>query len=177
MNYSEITEEEVSGYWDENADLWAEYVRKGWDAYREYLNNPAFLKFIGDLNGKTVLDAGCGEGYNTRILAKSGAQVVGVDISQRMIELARQEEKREPLGIGYGVASFSKLSLFDDASFDTVVSFMAMTDGPDYEGALKEIFGVLRKKGELFFDPRNHRIPISRPVPMFEHERTSHSAR
>lgn len=39
-------------------------VRKGWDAYREHFNNPAFFEFIGDLSDKTVLDAGCGEGYN-----------------------------------------------------------------------------------------------------------------
>jgi len=151
MSYSEITEGEVTRYWDENADLWTEHVRKGWDAYREHFNNPAFLKFIGNLNGKRVLDAGCGEGYNTRILARRGAQVVGVDISQRMVELARQEEQREPLGNRYEVASFSDLSLFEDKSFDIVVSFMALMDSPDYEGALREFFRVLRKKGKLFF--------------------------
>lgn len=151
MNYSEITEEEVARYWDENADLWAEHVRKGWDAYREHFNNPAFLKFIGDLNGRRVLDAGCGEGYNTRILARRGTQVVGVDISQRLVELARQIEQKEPLGIRYDVASFSELSLFDNASFDAIVSFMALMDSPDYEGAIKEFHRVLRGKGELFF--------------------------
>ena len=65
MNHSEIPEQQVARYWDKNANLWADHVRKGWDAYREYFNNPAFFAFIGDLSGKTVLDAGCGEGYNT----------------------------------------------------------------------------------------------------------------
>jgi len=36
------------------------------------MNNPAFLAFVGDLRGKQVLDAGCGEGYNTRLLARQG---------------------------------------------------------------------------------------------------------
>lgn len=148
---SKISEEEVARYWNKNADLWTEHVRKGWDAYREYYNNPAFLKFIGNLRRKTVLDAGCGEGYNTRILARNGAQMVGVDISQRMIEFARQEEQREPLGIRYEIASFSDLSLFDQASFDVVVSFMAIMDGHDYESAIREFFRVLRGKGDLFF--------------------------
>ena len=151
MKHSEIPEEEVAGYWDENANLWANHVRKGWDAYREYFNNPAFFAFMGDLSGKTVLDVGCGEGYNTRLLAKSGARMTGVDISERMIELARQEEQREPLGIRYEVASFSDLSLFDDVSFDAVVSSMALMDGPDFEVAAKEIFRVLRPGGELVF--------------------------
>jgi len=151
MGRSEITEDEVAGYWDGNADLWTEQVRKGWDTFREYFNNPAFLKFIGSLEGKAVLDAGCGEGYNTRILARSGARVTGVDISPRMVELARQEEQREPLGIRYEVTSFSELSFFGDASFDVVVSTMALMDSPDFEGALKEFYRVLRKKGRLFF--------------------------
>jgi len=151
MKRSELSEEEVAQYWDQNADLWADHVRKGWDAYREHFNNAAFFRFIGDLNGKTVLDAGCGEGYNTRLLARSGARMVGVDISQRMIELARQEEHREPLGIRYEVTSFSDLSLFDDEFLDVVVSFMALMDSPNFEGAVKEIYRILRLDGELIF--------------------------
>ena len=151
MEPSELSEEEVARHWDQNADLWAEQVRKGWDYYREHFNNPAFLRFIGDLGGKVVLDAGCGEGYNTRLLAKGGARMTGVDISQKMIDLARQEEEREPLGIRYEVASFSHLSLFDDESFDVVVSSMALMDGPDLGGASREILRVLRPRGELIF--------------------------
>jgi SAM-dependent methyltransferase len=149
MKHSGMSEEEVARYWDENADSWSDQVRKGWDYYREYLNNPVFLAFIGDLAGKTVLDAGCGEGYNTRLLARSGARMVGVDISARMIEFARAEEVREPLGIRYEVTSFADLSLFSDASFDAGVSFMALMDGPDFEGAATETFRVLRPGGEL----------------------------
>ena len=47
-----LTIEEVAKYWDKNADLWTELVRKGWDTYRGYFNNPAFLKFLGDVKGK-----------------------------------------------------------------------------------------------------------------------------
>jgi len=151
MNHSQIPEQEVARYWDDNANVWADHVRQGWDKYREHFNNPAFFEFIGDLSGKTVLDAGCGEGYNTRLLASSGARMTGVDISERMIELARQEEQREPLGVRYELASFSDLGIFDDAAFDAVVSSMALMDGPDFEGAVKEIFRVLRPGGELMF--------------------------
>ena len=151
MKHSGMSEDEVAGYWDRNADSWSDQVRKGWDYYREYLNNPAFLRFIGDLDGRMVLDAGCGEGRNTRLLARSGARMVGVDISWKMLEFARAEEQREPLGIRYEVTSFSDLSSFPDASLDVVVSFMALMDGPDFEGAAREIFRVLRAGGELFF--------------------------
>ena len=141
----------VAQHWDGNADVWADQVRRGRDVYREYFNNPAFLRFIGDLSGKIVLDAGCGEGYNTRILARSEARMIGVDVSPRMIALAQEEEQREPLGIRYEVASFTDLVPFDTNSFDAVVSFMALMDGADFSIAIREIYRVLRPGGELMF--------------------------
>jgi len=71
-NPEQFTEREVAMHWDENADVWTAHVRQGWDSYREHLNNPAFLKLVGNLKGKKVLDAGCGEGYNTRHLCPHG---------------------------------------------------------------------------------------------------------
>lgn len=170
MKHSGMSDEEVARYWDENADLWAEHVRKGWDIFREHFNNPAFLKFIGDLRGKKILDAACGEGYNTRILAEEGARVTGVDVSQRMIELAVQEEHRRPLGIAYRVASVSDLSLFENESFDKVISFMALMDAADYERSVKEFFRVLRKGGELYFSI-SHPCFMTKGIDWIEGER------
>ena len=146
-----ISESEVAQHWDDNADVWADHVRKGWDSYREHLNNPAFLKLIGSIKDKNVLDVGCGEGYNTRIFAGMGARMTGIDISPRLIEHARQAEQKEPLGIRYEVASFTNLSLFTDDYFDTVVSTMALMDSPDYEKAIAEVYRVLKKGGDFFF--------------------------
>ena len=151
MKRRKISEKTVAKHWNRNAPVWAQLVRKGEDAYREHFNNPAFLKFIGSLRGKTVLDAGCGEGYNTRILARAGATMTGVDISRRMIALARAEEKRRPLGIRYFRDSFTDLSRFDDASFDDAVSFMAMMDSPDFASGAREVFRVLRPGGSFIF--------------------------
>jgi 2-polyprenyl-3-methyl-5-hydroxy-6-metoxy-1,4-benzoquinol methylase len=150
-NPETFTEREVTRHWDDNADVWTEHVRKGWDTYREHLNNPAFLKLVGNLKGKTVLDAGCGEGYNTRIFARMGAIMTGIDISPRLIEHARLAEQKEPLGIRYETASFTDLSLFKDESFDTVVSTMALMDSHDFEKAITGIYRVLRKNGDFFF--------------------------
>lgn len=146
-----FSEADVARYWDGNAGPWAEQVRQGHDIARERLNNPAFLQFIGDLRDKHVLDAGCGEGYNTRILARSGARMTGVDISERIIELARDEERRDPLGIRYACTSYAELGMFSEAAFDAVVSFMALMDGPRFDLAMQECFRVLRPGGMLAF--------------------------
>lgn len=149
--HNKFTNKDVAKFWDRNADTWTEYVRKRLDRYRETFNNPCFLKFIGNLNNRTVLDAGCGEGYNTRIFAKLGAKMTGIDISKKLINYAKQEERRNPLGIRYYNASFHDLSIFKKENFDVVVSSMALMDGPDFEKTLKEIYRVIRFKGDLFF--------------------------
>ena len=76
---------------------------------------------IGDITGKKVLDVACGEGHFTRLLRRAGAaRVVGLDISERMIALAREQEAREPLGIDYIVADAR--SIVDQEDYDIVVS-------------------------------------------------------
>ena len=81
--------------WNDAAESWVDFVRKGKDYYREGLNNPAAFELIGDVTGLTVLDLACGEGFNTRILASKKAKVIGIDFSEEMIESATQEEKKE----------------------------------------------------------------------------------
>jgi len=151
MNDADFSEEDVARYWNDNAAGWAEEVRTGHDIARELLNNPAFLEFAGDLRGLNVLDAGCGEGHNTRILARRGARLTGVDISERMIELALEAERREPLGIQYRRTSYADLGMFPGAAFDAVVSFMALMDGPRFDVAMRECYRVLRPGGRLVF--------------------------
>ncbi len=143
---------EVSRCWDENAEVWARHVRAGYDTYRDLYSNPAFFEFVGDLSGQEVLDAGCGEGYNTRQFARRGARMTGVDLSARMIQLARAEEEREPLGIRYEVASFSDLSIFAAGTFHAVISMMALMDCADYDRAIREFWRVLRTGGLLAFN-------------------------
>ena len=147
----QIRESEVAAQWDRNADVWTDQVRNRWDIFREHWNNPAFLEFAGDLSGKSVLDAGCGEGHNTRMFAQRGARMTGVDLSAKMIEFARAEELREPLGIRYERASFTDLANFSEDSFDAVISTMALMDGPDFPGAMREIARVLRPGGTLAY--------------------------
>ena len=151
MTDQPLSEADVARYWNDNAASWAARVRRGEDIAREWLNNPAFLSFIGDLRDRPVLDAGCGEGHNTRILARAGARMTGVDISERMIDLAREAERDEPLGIRYVHTSYAELGAFAEGDFDAVVSFMALMDGPRFDDAMKACFRVLRPGGMLAF--------------------------
>jgi 2-polyprenyl-3-methyl-5-hydroxy-6-metoxy-1,4-benzoquinol methylase len=98
---------EVAARWNQNADQWTRDVREGYDVYRDFFTFPAFQQFLSSLDRLDVIDFGCGEGTNTRRLAQMGARMTGVDISERLIEHARQAEEVGPLGITYKVSSYS----------------------------------------------------------------------
>jgi len=145
--------------WNDAAEAWIEFVRTGQDHYRDFVNNPAVFRLLGDVKGRRILDLACGEGYNARILARKGARVVGVDFSPRMIRAATEKEEEERLGIEYHLANARDLSRFKRLSFDLVVCIMALMDIEDYQRAIKAVHRVLKKPG---------RFVISVPHPCFE---------
>ncbi len=142
--------EEVGRFWNANADAWTKLARAGYDVYRDYLNTPAFFAILPDVNGLAGLDIGCGEGHNTRLLAKRGARMTAIDIAQVFIDYAKQAEEDEPLGIDYRVASAVNLP-FAEAAFDFATGFMSFMDIPETGRVLAEAYRVLRPGGFLQF--------------------------
>jgi ubiquinone/menaquinone biosynthesis C-methylase UbiE len=142
---------DLSKEWDEASESWADFVREEKDYYRTEMNNPATFRMIGNVKGKRVLDLSCGEGYNTRILAKRGARVVGVDFSEKMVKLASQKEKKEKLGITYRVSDATDLKEFKNECFDIVTCMMALMDIERYDDAISEVGRVLKKNGRFVF--------------------------
>jgi len=106
-----------------------------------------FLQVVGNVSGLTVLDAGCGEGYLSRILAQGGAQVTGIDISPRLVEMARA---KDPDGaITYEVADLSQPLPAYQAHFDLVASYFVLNDVYDYQGFLTTLSAALKPAGRL----------------------------
>ena len=151
MDDRDVTDEAVAKHWNGNADQWTADVRAGFDSYRELFTWPAFRQFLGHVAGCRVIDLGCGEGSNTRHIARAGATVVGIDLSDRLIGHARAAEAAEPLGITYHVGSYSERTSCDDASFDLAISTLALMDGADLKGAMNEAYRLLRPGGRLVF--------------------------
>jgi len=143
--------DDITDLWDAAAEGWVNFVRTGKDYWRDGVNNPATFRLIGDVKGKKVLDLACGEGYNTRILARKGAKVTGIDHSRKLIYSARMEERKEPLGICYHTMHASRLSSISNASFDLVTCFMALHDIENYEDAVAEVARVLKHGGRFVF--------------------------
>ncbi len=145
-----MDDREVGKLWDENADAWTLLARMGCDIYRDYLNTPAFLKMLPDVSGRRGLDIGCGEGHNTRLVARRGADMTAIDIAPKFVRHARGKEDAEPLGITYLAASGRALP-FADESFDFVVAFMSLMDMAAQEAAVQESHRVLKPGGFFQF--------------------------
>jgi SAM-dependent methyltransferase len=106
---------------------------------------PGLLEVLGDVSGRSVLDAGCGDGYLSRVLARRGAKVTGIDLSPRLISNARA---RDP-DVDYRVADLSKPQAADADGFDAVASYLVLNDVRDYLGFIATLAAVLRPGGRL----------------------------
>lgn len=73
--------EEAIKRWDRYAKTYSATHTEQRDIHKEFFLNPTLLSFMGSVNNKKVLDAGCGEGYLSRILARFKASVTAVDYS------------------------------------------------------------------------------------------------
>lgn len=140
----------MSATYDEIADWYA-----AWLGPRSLEGDRVFgavLQLIGDVAGLRVCDLACGEGRCARHLAELGADVVGVDISERLLAMARRYEAEQPLGISYVQADVGATPKHMRAStFDGVLCFMALMDVADLEPTLRGVHRLLRSGGWFVF--------------------------
>ena len=142
-----------------NDDLWSEHVAR-YAFARRYVQ------------GKRVLDAGCGTGYGSAELAQSAAAVTGLDIAPDAIEYARASY---PLpGLRFIESSCAAVP-FPADSFDLVIAFEVIEHLPDFRAFLDESARVLTREGLFIVSSPNKRYYAETraetgPNPFHEHE-------
>jgi ubiquinone/menaquinone biosynthesis C-methylase UbiE len=119
--------------------------------FREVVERYTLFRLLGELAGASILDLACGEGHYTRRLKQAGArQVVGVDISPRMIALANDTEDATPLGCRYLVGDVQNLELH--AQFDFVTGVYLLNYASSQERLLnmcQVVFAHLKPGGRF----------------------------
>jgi 2-polyprenyl-3-methyl-5-hydroxy-6-metoxy-1,4-benzoquinol methylase len=106
---------------------------------------------IGKINGQRICDLACGQGRVSRHLADLGAHVVGVDLSAKLLAIARRHEEIAPRGIEYVTADAQNLDEEALGLFDGVVCFMALMDIPALAPTLHSVARILRPGGWFVF--------------------------
>jgi 2-polyprenyl-3-methyl-5-hydroxy-6-metoxy-1,4-benzoquinol methylase len=147
---SNITNQQAVEAWSTAPRELAERFGDEGDFARQHLLNPALFALLGDVAGKHILDAGCGQGYLCRILARRGAIATGVEPVQQWYNYAVEREQQQPLGITYLQADISLLQGMQD-SFDCVVANMVFMDIPDYKAAMHNCIVALKSGGSFIF--------------------------
>jgi len=114
--------------------------------------------------GMRVLELGCGTGYFTRELARSRADIVAIDVSPELLEIARANCSGR--NVRYEIQNASALS-YPDGVFDSVVG-SSVLHHLEIEEALREIHRVLKAGGTIYFtEPNmlNPQIAVQKNVP------------
>jgi 2-polyprenyl-3-methyl-5-hydroxy-6-metoxy-1,4-benzoquinol methylase len=138
--------------WNAGADAFIHFVESGADYYRHLVHGPGLLAACGDVQGARALDLGCGQGYFSRILARNGATVTAIDLSDLLLARALEWEATGPLGITYLAMDAAELGeRFARDSFDLVTGCMSLQDTADPAAVLAGASRVLRREGRAVF--------------------------
>ena len=118
--------------------------------HNAYYERPATLSLLPDLKGLRVLDAGCGPGvYAEWMLDHGAAKIEALDVTEKMIEMARQ---RLGSRVEFHIADLAQpVPFLRDESFDLVVSPLVLDYVKDWHVPFEEFFRILKPGGGLVF--------------------------
>ena len=129
--------------------------------YNNCIEEPLMLKLIENTEGKDILDIGCGSGELSSILAKTANSVLGIDISQKMLNTAR--EKNISNNIRYQELSMENIGSLSE-KFDIAVSSLAFHYVENFEKLILDISKLLRKRGSLIFSQEHPMVTANRQL-------------
>lgn len=134
----------------DNEVFFKEYMKlRGEKSYNDLLEQPAMNKLLPDIKGKTILDIGCGYGHNSFSFAQNGAKkVVGIDLSQKMLEVAEKEFSHP--NVEYCRMDMSELSALTQ-KFDLVYSSLAFHYAENFNKLMEDIYSLLNEGGYLIY--------------------------
>ncbi len=141
-----MTSESPRDQWANLSDGWINSIEGDGSYHRKGLLDKWMLDAVGDVAGLKVIDLGCGEGRFSRMLSQEGADVTGLDFTERFVEYAQANKAKDET---YVLGDMQDLSSIRDASFDLAVSYLSLVDVPDFQRALRETHRILRPDGRL----------------------------
>jgi ubiquinone/menaquinone biosynthesis C-methylase UbiE len=133
---------------DDLAQRYRAWRKRTLGVVTERLEMAAVLELLAPLEGKRVLDAGCGDGAYSLAAAERGAMVTGVDLSQDMLAAAQAKSAARGISVDWRQGDVMALP-FPDSSFDLAIAITLLCLVPDPRGAVRELSRVLVPGGRL----------------------------
>ncbi len=144
----------------------AELAHRWWDATSEFKPlhdiNPLRLGWIeaacGGLSGKKVLDVGCGGGILSESLAERGAQVMGIDLGERALGVARLHLLESGQQVEYRLVAAESLAEEMPGRFDVVTCMEMLEHVPDPASTVRACAALVKPGGQVFFSTLNRNL-------------------
>jgi 2-polyprenyl-6-hydroxyphenyl methylase/3-demethylubiquinone-9 3-methyltransferase len=115
----------------------------------------AYIAARAELHGARVADVGCGGGLLSEALARAGANVTGIDLSEKVIDIARLHLHESGLSVDYRVQSSTDLATSEPAGFDVVCCLELIEHVPDPAALVNDLAAMLKPGGRLFMSTIN----------------------
>jgi ubiquinone/menaquinone biosynthesis C-methylase UbiE len=139
--------ETLEKQWSEQAEDWNRWIGDEGDANRRESSDIYLWKYIGNVDEKVILDAGCGNGYLTIKLALETRvkQIIGVDLSSAMVKIAKEniqrriKDDKDHQRIEIYQDSVTELKSIKDHSIDLIIANYVLMDTPDLDSVIKVI--------------------------------------
>ena len=154
MRMANIDDQEIKKFSDIAEDWWNE----DGDFKPLHIINPLranYIKSKTKLEGKKVLDVGCGGGLLSEALHDFGADVTGIDAAGPGIEVAKIHAKNDNKNIKYFEITAEELNLKESGSFDIVTCLEVLEHVPDPKSLVATCIDLLKPGGALFLSTIN----------------------
>ena len=139
-----------------------ELASRWWDRESEFKPlhdiNPLrvdFIDRIASLNGKTVLDVGCGGGILSEAMAHRGADVTGIDMGEAPLKVAKLHGLESGVNVSYRQVTVEQLATEQPQSFDIVTCMEMMEHVPDPSSIVDACSQLVKPGGYVFFSTLN----------------------
>ena len=140
----------------------SELAHQWWDKTSQFKPlhdiNPLRLNYIDkaiSLNGKTVLDVGCGGGILSESMAEKGAKVTGIDLGEKALKVAQLHSLESGVAVDYKFISAEELAENSPASFDVVTCLEMLEHVPNPTSVVAACAKLVKPGGHVFFSTIN----------------------
>lgn len=143
-------------------EKFSQLAHKWWDPHSEFKPlheiNPLRLGYIdrnASLQGKTVLDVGCGGGILSESMARLGSHVTGIDLSDKALNVAKLHLLESGQQVDYRKIAVETLAAEQPAHFDVVTCLEMLEHVPDPASVIAACAQLVKPGGWVFFSTLN----------------------
>ncbi len=137
-------------------------AHRWWDPTSEFRPlheiNPLRLEWINaraPLAGRNVIDIGCGGGILTESMAKKGANVTGIDLSEKALRVADLHSLESDVQVRYRLIAAEDMAMQEAGRFDVVTCMELLEHVPDPAAIVQACAALLKPGGQVFFSTLN----------------------